>query len=297
MGPGETYGKIPLPYGFSPFAVLGSHMTTVLMGQEKPTAAAAAVFGSIASAFNPLGEEESVIGTLMPTPLRPAMHIHFNENWTGRPLYPARDADKGKPESQQSFRTDTAASKYVAEKLNELSGGDRYRPGMIDIHPGSIDHVMGAITGGVGKFAKNVVDTIMNGWNGKEWEASKTPILRRFVGKLDHNMADSAAYYEARKEATEEANRVRQAKRDIKTGANEEEARAYLEATPAGRQKLIFDRADQQMRRLRAEEERINNSPQPYEAKKAALDALRLQMRDVQNRARAESARLKGQKP
>jgi hypothetical protein len=28
MGPGETYGKIPLPYGFSPFAVLGSHATT-----------------------------------------------------------------------------------------------------------------------------------------------------------------------------------------------------------------------------------------------------------------------------
>jgi hypothetical protein len=297
MGPGETYGKIPLPYGFAPFHVLGAHATTVLMGQEKPTAAAAAVFGSIASAFNPLGEEEALIATLVPTALRPAVHIHYNENWTGKPLYPARDADKGKPESQQSFRTDTAASKAIAEGLNSLTGGDRYHPGGIDIHPGSLDHVFGAITGGVGKFFKNIVDTVANGWNGQPWEASKTPILRRFVGKLDHAMADSAAYYDARKEATEEANRVRQAKRDIKSGANEAEARALLEATPGGRQKIIFDRADQQMRRLRTEEDRIKNSAQPYEAKKAALDAIRLQMRDVQNRARAESARLKGSTP
>jgi hypothetical protein len=68
-------------------------------------------------------------------------------------------------------------------------------------------------------------------------------------------MADSAAYYDARKEATEEANRVRQAKRDIKSGADEQAARALLDATPGGRQKLIFDRADQQMRRLRTEED------------------------------------------
>jgi hypothetical protein len=63
--------------------------------------------------------------------------------------------------------------------------------------------------------------------------------------------------------------------------------------TPAGRQKAIFDRADKRMSRLRAEEDRIKNSPQPYEAKKAALDAIRLQMRDVQNLARDESAKLK----
>lgn len=293
MGAGETYGKIPLPYGFAPFHVLGAHATTVLMGHEKPTAAAAAVFGSIASSFNPLGEEESAIATVVPTALRPAVHIHYNENWTGKPLYPARDADKGKPESQQSFRTDTAASKFVAEKLNEMSGGDRYRPGAIDIHPGTLDHIMGAITGGVGKFFKNIIETVMNGWNGKEWEAAKTPILRRFVGKIDHNMADSAAYYEARKEVVEEANRTRQARRDLKTGSHTEEARGYLDSTPAGRQKIIFDRADQQMRKLRAEEERVNSSAQPYEEKRRQLDALRLQMRDVQNRARAESARLK----
>lgn len=293
MGPGETYGKIPLPYGFAPFHVLGSHAATVVMGQEKPTAAAAAVLGSIASAFNPLGEEDSAIATLVPTTLRPAYHITTNTNWTGKPVYPARDSDKGKPNSQQSFRTDTAASKAVAEGLNTATGGDRYHPGVVDLHPGSLDHVMGAITGGVGKFFKNIVDTVVNGWNGQPWEASKTPIIRRFVGKIDHAMADSAAYYDARKEATEEANRTRQAKRDIKTGADEQAARAFLDATPAGRQKLIFDRADQQMRRLRAEEERINNSAQPYEAKRAALDAVRQQMREVQNRARTESSRLK----
>lgn len=295
MGPGETYGKIPLPYGFAPFHVLGSHATTVLMGQEKPTAAAAALLSSIGSAFNPLGDEDSAIATLIPTAARPAYHITTNTNWTGRPIYPARDSDKGKPNSQQSFRTDTAASKAVAEGLNAASGGDRYRPGAIDLHPGSLDHIMGAITGGVGRFVKNVVDTLMNGWNGEPWEASKTPIIRRFVGKIDHAMADSQAYYEARKEATEEANRVRQAKRDIKTGGHEQEARQYLDSSPAGRQKLIFDRADQQMRRLRAEEERINNSAQPYDVKRQQLDDVRQRMREVQNRARTESSRLKGQ--
>jgi hypothetical protein len=89
-----------------------------------------------------------------------------------------------------------------------MTGGDRYHPGGIDIHPGSLDHVFGAITGGVGKFFKNIVDTVVNGWNGQPWEASKTPILRRFVGKLDHNVVDRDAYYEARNDAVEQANQV-----------------------------------------------------------------------------------------
>lgn len=289
------YLKLPMPYGFSPFAVLGQHAVSVLMGKEKPTAAAAALLGSIGDAFNPLGEESSSLLEMIPTAIRPAFHIAFNKSWTGKPIYPEREQDRGKPNSHQSFRSDTPAAKATAEELNKLTGGDAYKPGLIDLHPGSIDHVMGAITGGVGKFASELTNLIITGATDREWNVNQMPVLRRFAGTINEDLADASLYFDARREAKDEANRLAGAKRDIKTQADVDGGQKYLDDNPANGQKAIFSRADHRMKQLRAQADRINNSGQSAAEKAAALDDLRAQMRDVQNHARAESAQLRGQ--
>jgi len=289
----DHYLKIPLPYGFSPFAVIGSHAVSVLHGKEKVGAAAAAVMSSIVSAFNPLGEESTTLMDVVPSALRPLFHVAFNKNWTGKPLYPDNQFSKGKPDSSQSFKMDSAFSKEAAKKLNEWTGGGPYTSGAIDIHPGSIDHMLQAVTGGVGKFGLNLTDTLVSGFRDKEWNIEKTPILRRFVGHVGEQ-ADAAAYYELRRAEKDRQANVQQARKDLRAGVNQEQARDFLaEASKENREKAIFDRADERMKSLRAQEDRIVNSNRPREETRDALTEIRANMRKVQNEARAASTKLK----
>jgi hypothetical protein len=231
----------------------------------------------------------------VPSFMRPAFHIVFNTDWTGKPLHPDGDRAKGKPDSTQAFKSTSSFSKEAAKDLNKATGGSDYKSGWIDLHPATIDHLIGAVTGGVGKFAKDIVDTIMTGAIDHEWHPEKTPILRRFVGKVGPE-ADQFAYYAAREEEKKREGAIAQAKKDRKAGVNTEAANDFLREQAADNpQKAVFDRADRQMKSLRKQEEQITNSAKPYDEKKAALDDIRQRMRDVQNHARAESKRLKEQ--
>ncbi len=283
------YAKIPLPYGFAPFGVVGSKAATVMSGAEKPTKAAAAVLSSTINAFNPLGDEEVMAMETVPSVLRPIFHVQFNKDWTGRAIYPDSDRSKGLPDSTQAFRSTSGASKWVAEKLNDLTGGSKYESGAVDVHPGTFDYLVGAVVGGVGHFLKAGWNTIVSGVMDHEWRPETTPILRRFVGRVGPE-ADQYAYYQARDEARGEANAVTAARKDRRAG--DQDAIRFTNEHRGGNKKAIFDEADQKMRALRAEEDRIKASAQPYEARRAAIEQVRQRMREVQNRARAASAKL-----
>jgi len=292
------YVKVPLPYGYAMFYVVGSHLATMLAGKETPGKAMMAIAASIASSFDPLGGDENWLAKLVPTVARPAVHIATNENWTGRPLYPTNTWDKSKPASQQSFRTNSEFAKGAAAKINEWTGGSTYQPGAIDLHPATIDHWMQTLTGGLGRFAKNTATTAWGAYKGEEWEASKAPILRRFAGSAGTAEADSAAYYEARQPVTDAERRVERARKDMKAGINVDESRQFIENNANRPAAQVFKQADDRLKRLRAQEERVKRDDDlPEDEKRAQIKEIRGQMRDVQNAARRRAKELKGQAP
>jgi hypothetical protein len=251
MLPGHHYLKIPLPYGFSPFAVLGAHTVNVLTGNEKPLAAASAVIHSILDAFNPLGEESSAVADVIPSAARPLYHIEANKNWSGKPLYPEQDKHKGEqPNATQAFRSTSGFSKAAALHLNKWSGGDNYTSGYIDVHPGSIDHMMEAVGGGASKFVMNLAATLYNGIKGEPWEPEKTPILRRFIGKVGEDQ-DRYAYYDRRQQVINDKTALDQARKDL-AGPNKEAAAAFIQSHPqASAQAEVVKTADQQLKSSR----------------------------------------------
>lgn len=272
------YLKVPLPYGFSPFAVIGSRAVSVAMGHEKPGHAAAAIMDSIINSFNPLGEESTWWMVAVPSVIRPGFHIWSNRNWTGNPLFPEQDKNRGiRPDSTQAFRNDSAFSKEAAKQLNAWSGGSSYQSGMIDVHPGTIDHILQSVTGGVGRFVKGVTDTLYTGITAGEWHPEKTPILRRFIGKVGPE-ADSRLYYGMRQEALNENANIAAARKDIKNGVNTEEAKQFL-SEPATSKASIFKSADDRVKALR-------------QNKSLSENELRKKIREVQNHARAQVQRL-----
>lgn len=276
--PGHYHLKMPLPYGFAPFAVIGSHAVTVAMGHEKPGKAASAIIDSILNAFNPLGEESTAWMDIVPSAIRPAFHIQFNKNWTGKPLYPDQDKNRGnRPDSTQAFKSNSAFSKEAAKQLDAWSGGSTYQPGAIDVHPASIDHSLQAITGGVGHFVKGIADSMYQNITGGEWQPEKMPIVRRFIGKVGPE-ADASLYYEKRQESLDEKAGVNAARKDLKGGNNTEEAKQFLAETPLTKA-FIFKSADERIKALRAN-------------KSIAEPELREKIREVQNHARAQVQRL-----
>ena len=293
------YVKIPLPYGFSPFFVLGARTAAVIMGKEKISTAAGALLTSVFDAFNPLGEESASIFSLIPSVFRPVAHIQANKNWNGNPLYPSDDRSaKGIPDSEKSFKSNSEAAKVTARAVNSATGGSPYRSGWADWHPGSVDHVFETLTGGLGKFIKDVVMTGGALYKGEPFDANKAPIIRRFVGTAGDAAADAGSYYGMRDEARKNGgDAIKAAQKDRRAGNNTAAAEDFLRDNQnSARGEQVFKNADNQMKALRERENRImNDKSMLADEREAGMKEVRSKMREVQNAARKRYMEIKGQ--
>lgn len=185
MLPGGDYVKIPLPWGYNVFHVLGQTMGEMMTKPgAKPTEAAARVAGSIVDAFNPIGGSVSLLQMISPTVVDPIAQWYENKDFAGRPLRPSGNPfGPAKPESQQYWSSVRPYSKWITEQLNTLTGGDEVRPGVVDFSPEAIDLAIDTITGGAGRF---VADTVGAPWKrfaqGEKLETYEVPVLRKVYG-------------------------------------------------------------------------------------------------------------------
>jgi hypothetical protein len=74
-------------------------------------------------------------------------------------------------------------SKWIANQLNTLTGGDEIRPGKIDISPEAIDLAIDTLTGGAGKFVGNLISSPIKAAKGEDLETYEIPVLRKVYGK------------------------------------------------------------------------------------------------------------------
>ena len=296
MGHDGEYVKIPLPFGFSPFHVLGNRLAGVFLGKDKPTDAIWSVMSSIADAFNPLGEESASILSLLPSVARPAAHIQVNKNWNGNPLYPDYDYQKHKPDSEKAFRSTSGFSKTAAREINRATGGSPYKSGWLDWHPGSIDHVLETIVGGLGKFVGDVVATGGAAYRGDAFDINKAPIIRRFYGTSNDAKSDNMLYYRDREEAKKNGiSSIKQAQKDRGRGINREEATEFIHNNKnAIKAETIFKNADKQMKPLRDRMDRLKADEKIGDTeKRQQLDDITNKMRAIQNHARKQYIELK----
>jgi hypothetical protein len=208
----SKYLKVPLPYGFNVFAVLGNALADTLRNLRDPrrgiTPAKAAInlTSAVAGSFNPMG------GSFDPTdPVQLAMagaptiadlpiQLATERNSWGRPSVPQRSAWDARPDSERLFLSDAGtAQQRIAQWLNSASGGDRARPGAIDVAPGTIETLVRGATGGLGTFLADVVNTVGQlGDSTAPVNPSNVPIFKALYGQND-NRTDQARFYENRR--------------------------------------------------------------------------------------------------
>jgi hypothetical protein len=190
-GSGEYY-TFPLPYGYNVFHVAGTVLNDFANGSRSMESAAKMMAMTALGSFNPLGLEESeepvnaVIKTLAPIPLfDPLLQLALNETFYGGPVYYTNfPGSVPRPDSELGMRNTPEFWKDIARAANEATGGSKSRPGSIDVHPETLQHIVQFAGGGSLAFVERSIDFVAKLVSGEEIEPRQVPFVRRFHGKV-----------------------------------------------------------------------------------------------------------------
>ena len=199
------YYKVPLPYGYSVFHNLGTATAEMMLGTRSAGQSALLLTSGFLGSFNPLGfsRSDSLTGSLgktaTPTVLLPIVETAMNENFFGAPVYTENfPIGAQKADSALAKRNTNEFIKKLMPFLNEMTGGSKYKSGVIDVSPDVIQHLFDTVFGGAGKtFGRSkdaVIATIKSQLvEGKMPELDKTqiPFLRRIMGDPDQFSAQT----------------------------------------------------------------------------------------------------------
>lgn len=276
------YIKIPLPWGYNVFHVMGQVMGEAMTKRGfKPTEGASRVAGSVFGAFNPIGGGTSIAQTLSPTIGDPFVQWAENKDWAGRPLRPEGSPfDIDKPMSQQYWNSVREPSRWVAEQLNSLTGGDAVRPGAIDISPEAIDLAIDFLTGGIGRFAADLTLTPAKWAQGETVESYEVPLLRKVYGKP--GISTTIQEYHRNKDDVRLAQKQYEHYVDSgNAGKAQEVKQEYSAQLALVRDKQATERA---ISRIKKAIKRIQNLRISDDEKKTRIDDLREQERKLMMR-------------
>jgi hypothetical protein len=275
-GTGENPAAIPMPYGYNVFPYAGQQLGKVIRGVKKPEDAFRDVVGSIMGAFMPVqgGTTDSLSSwgtTVSPFIFDPFIEMLGNENFAGNSIYP-RFPKEGVPDAYVAYPSVTETSKWVAETLGSLTGGDFRTPGAVDVSPETLDHLASFVVGSAGAFWGRSFDIVAKSLSGnfEEIERRDVPFLRNTTTPVGE-WVDRNRYYIFRAE-------VRDAEEDRKAY----EAARLPVPTDVARKAALYDatlKADRELNgegkwRLKGPSAKYpqNVSPVAREERKVYLD-------------------------
>jgi len=179
--------KVPLPWGYGLFYYMGSLAEEVVSGALSPTEAGLEVLVAARQNFDPLGGS-TPLQAVAPTALRPFIEVEENKNHAGKPIMPAENPfDRTPPpDSERHFDSVSPNAKAFTDWLNRATGGDDQREGAISISPETIEHFSDFLSGGVGQFARRMVELPQRVQSG-EWTLKDVPLVRRFASEPDES--------------------------------------------------------------------------------------------------------------
>ena len=155
---GKDYFKIPLPYGFSMFANLGTAAVEVGAGHKEIDTAMMQLTSSFINSFSPIsfGQSSDLFTkagkSAVPTVFKPIVDIMTNETYFGGPVF-KENLPYGlqQPESSMSFRSPESVQQFF-RWMNEATGGSVEVKGDLDFNPDKMWYLFEYFIGGAGKF-------------------------------------------------------------------------------------------------------------------------------------------------
>lgn len=161
---GDSWISIPLPIEYRAFYGMGELMTSIFSGKEHLTGGeiAEAIAGQ-ATQVLPIDflEGGGGVNAFVPSATKPLWEAFVSEkSWTGMPLYKDTPWNKDMPEWTKAYKSANKHLVNLAAVLNDVTGGDPYTKGAIDINPAKIEYILNGYFGGV----SGTIDKMTKTW-------------------------------------------------------------------------------------------------------------------------------------
>lgn len=220
---GDSWISIPLPVEYRAVYGLGELMTSTLKGKENLTSGEMAnQIASQVSQILPLDlmNDGGLMG-LVPSAVKPFAEVMANESWTGLPIYKDTPWNKDMPDWTKAYKSANKEMVGFAEMLNDISGGDEYTKGKIDINPAAIQHILEGYFGGVATTIDRLAQTAEIIAGQREYDPRSILLLNRVVKNGDERTeyrAINNEYFRLKDEHDRLRARVRNYEHDTKEG-------------------------------------------------------------------------------
>ena len=162
--------------------------------------------------INPLGGNGDALSVIVPDAGKPLYQVFANKDFFGKPIYKKGEYNDLMPAWTKAFNGTAKWMVNSAEFINEVSGGDKYMQGVIDLNPAIIEHIFEGYLGGMGKTANQLYKTISMMWDEDERMWRNVPVANRFVSGSDNKIEFrkvNEVYYQCMDELEEMVQRLR----------------------------------------------------------------------------------------
>lgn len=284
--------KIPLGFGLrSAYAVGGLLSEQFFYPKGDYTSMTRSLF-DIALDLMPLSmgsSEQDWWLNVVPSSLRPLAENIANKDWTGRPIV-NENVNEHWPEYRRANNRTSNISIKISEALNNLTGGDEYTPGFVNLNPSQFEHIALGLLSGVGTLVGNTYETTANLAQGEELDTRHIPFLKDFFstsGGATHTSAVKRDFYALKDEYEKTKVRVLGYEREEADGKNDSESVArrvdFTQNSAEYKRYEVMDEAVSEVNSLRKD---LKEATTPEEVK--ALEAEMQQvMEDAINDVRA----------
>lgn len=181
---GGSWLTIPLPIELRALYGLGEMACSFLSGEEKykPVKVAGQISQILPIDFL---EGSGGLNAFVPSYAKPIVEVYNNESWTGIPIYRDNAFNKDMPNWTKAYKSTSPELVKLSEQLNELTGGNKYRKGDIDINPGAIEYLFNSYLGGVATTIDQIKKTAMMPFNEDMQDWRNVVIANRFLKNAD----------------------------------------------------------------------------------------------------------------
>lgn len=179
---GKGWIKIALPQEFRAIYGLGELAMTAMQGQDLMTRTetmwAAAEQLTQVLPINFL-EGGGSMTAFVPTALKPIVEASINKSWTGLPIYKETPFNTDDPEWTKAFKSVSSEVKATTKFLSDITDGDDYTPGAINLNPAQIEYIAKGMLGGLYSFPDKIIKTAKMGFGDQPVEAKDMPFVNR----------------------------------------------------------------------------------------------------------------------
>ena len=121
----------------------------------------------------------------VPSSVKPIYEAAVNRDWTGLPIYKENDFNKYMPEWTKAYISVDPILLEATKQANALTGGNKYKEGVVDLNPSIIEHVLQGYFGGIETMRSQLLKSAQTAIGDREFEWRNIPVANRILRNGD----------------------------------------------------------------------------------------------------------------